>query len=375
MFYANGQKGKAEAKTNWPYPTVVEVTKLVREVSYLYTDSITYLLTNCINPDMNIGKAFASALYKQFKVSLPEDTKAKIGSLLSAVPDDDTEIVLTLGCEGSARDYYHPDSCWWGRYDRSRDVLEHNGGGALRAYNEDGTLIGRAWFLPYEDWIAVFNCYGDGNLQHAQTWASLINKAFGWYAEVVKTDDFSIDVTYEDLYVNDAAGIVVGTKPCPRKKVHVKPDVNAPPIYTKHTVRCAICDHRVRETDVTEIHSPIINLPRGNLVCTGCFTTYITTVSSGSYAGQLALSGQLVRMSNRTYYYEDPEVYQDSLGLWCFTKDAIKVNGTLYAPDNVLTDVYGNFHAQGTHTWRRCYGCRKIFPAYDPHLTEDCNEN
>src|SRR5690606_23608261 len=119
-------------------------------------------------------------------------------------------------------------------------------------------------------------------------------------AEVVKTNDFSIDVTFEDLYINDAAGVIVGTKPYPRKKVHVKPDVNAPPIYTKHLFKCAICGDHV--TDVTEIHSPLINLPRGNLVCTYCFNTFITTVSSGSYAGQLALSGQLVRMNNRTYY-------------------------------------------------------------------------
>ncbi len=375
MFYANGQKGKAGAKTNWPYPTIVEVTKLVREVSYLYTDSINYLLTNCLNPNMNIGKAFASALYKQFKVSLPEDTKAKIGSLLSAVPDEDTEVVLTLGCKGSARDYYNPDSCWWNGYARSRDVLEYNGGGALRAYNEDGTLIGRAWFLPYEDWIVVFNCYGDGNLQHAQTWASLINKAFGWYAEVVKTDDFSIAVADEDLFVNDAAGVIVGTKPYPRKKVHVRPDVNAPHIYTRPTVKCAVCGLRVSVHNITEIHSPLIHLD-SNLVCNYCLNTNIDTISAGKYAGQLALSSQTIFMSdNRTYYYKDPEVYCDPFGCWCFTEEAINVNGTLYAPCVIVTDVYGGVHVRGMDTYQYCLSCGKIFPADDPHFTEGCNEN
>ena len=48
---------------------------------------------------------------------------------------------------------YYQKIVWWGDFERSRDVLEYNGGGAIRAYNEDDELVGRVWFLPYEDHI------------------------------------------------------------------------------------------------------------------------------------------------------------------------------------------------------------------------------
>src|SRR5690606_36631781 len=162
MFFSNGLEGntkKTWATNEWPHTTVAAIAEVVRPLlpdSSIPAGNI-YIVLAAMSPNMRPGKAFAKAFYQHNQIKLSAEIKAQIGQLLSSVKDEKLTLRLTLGCSGSSWEYYHADSCWWGDFERSRDVLEYNGGGAIRAYNEDDELVGRVWFLPYKDHIILFN--------------------------------------------------------------------------------------------------------------------------------------------------------------------------------------------------------------------------
>jgi hypothetical protein len=128
---------------------------------------------------MRPGKAFSKTIFKLWGIKLSSKTIAEVGNLIAALPEEPLTLRLTLGCDGTREEYYNDRSCWWTNFPRARDILHFNGGGAVRAYNEVNELVGRVWFLPYEDHILLFNSYGNGALEHIYTWGVLVEQHLG----------------------------------------------------------------------------------------------------------------------------------------------------------------------------------------------------
>src|SRR5690606_22986679 len=192
--------------------------------------NIAEILEN-LDQDMRPGKAFAKTIFKWWGIKLSPKTIAEVGNLIAALPEEPLTLRLTLGCDGTREEYYNDRSCWWTNFPRARDILHFNGGGAIRAYKNE-ELIGRAWFLPYEDWIVLFNFYGQGALQHAQTWMTATSQAFGWITAIQSID---FECSKEDLYVNSPTCVVAGTVPAPRIYA-IKPELDVPYLYSKKEI-------------------------------------------------------------------------------------------------------------------------------------------
>lgn len=333
MFFSDGQEGntkKTWATNAWPRTTVDAIAEVVRPLLPDYFNPIgnTYNILAAMPLNMRPGKAFAKAFYQHNQIKLSAEIKAQIGQLLSSFTDEKLTLRLTLGCGGSSWEYYHEDSCWWGDYERSRDVLEHNGGGSIRAYNEEDELVGRVWFLPYEDHILLFNSYGNGALEHIYAWGVLVEQAFGWKSKKVSAY-FGCDNT--DLYVNSRTMMIVGPEMYEGKdSIYPNIDVDAPYYYSSPMVYCPGCDELVRE-EYTYYHRDVYRVGEGYF-CESCHEG-IVDVTAGRYTGHEALYGDVFELE-----YGDfatclkEEVEYDDLGNAYLPEDGVEIEGMIYSP-------------------------------------------
>ena len=333
MFFSDGQEGntkKTWATNEWPFTTVDAIVGVVKPLFPDYINPIvnTYNVLAAMPLNMRPGKAFAKAFYQHNLIKLNAEIKAQIGQLLSSFTDEKLTLRLTLGCSGSSWDYYHEDSCWWGDYERSRDVLEHNGGGSIRAYNEDDELVGRVWFLPYEDHILLFNSYGDGALQHIYTWGVLVEQAFGWKSKKVSAY-FSCDNF--DLYVNSPTMMIVGPEMYEGKdSIYPNIDVDAPYYYSSPMVYCLGCDEMVRE-EYTYYHRDVY-MVGGGYFCESCHED-IVDVTAGSHAGCEAFYGDTIELEYGDFATSLAiDVEYDDLGNAYLPEDGVEIEGMIYSP-------------------------------------------
>lgn len=139
------------------------------------------------------SRRLRSAIYKAIKAelthrgdtehkpfTLPEDLLARIGSIgYEHSRPLDLRVAITRDLNGSAYDFAHGDSCWWGSYSYSRCVLKSNAGFGLRSFSAPGEttmcacgcgseveatnseVTGRTWVMPMrieEERSAGFGC-------------------------------------------------------------------------------------------------------------------------------------------------------------------------------------------------------------------------
>ena len=237
-------------------------------------EGIAEILEN-LDQDMRPGKAFAKTIFKWWGIKLSPKTIAEVGNLIAALPEEPLTLRLTLGCDGTREEYYNDRSCWWTNFPRARDILHFNGGGAIRAYKNE-ELIGRAWFLPHEDWIVLFNFYGQGALQHAQTWMTVTSQAFGWITAIQSID---FECSKEDLYVNSPTCVVAGTVPAPRI-MPSNPNWMCPISILKR-IRCENCGDRFPEENVRFMENTLIE---PGYYCENCEQNMLQ-ITAGSYVG------------------------------------------------------------------------------------------
>ena len=325
--------------------------------------NIAEILEN-LDQDMRPGKAFAKTIFKWWGIKLSPKTIAEVGNLIAALPEEPLTLRLTLGCDGTREEYYNDRSCWWTNFPRARDILHFNGGGAIRAYKNE-ELIGRAWFLPYEDWIVLFNFYGDGTLQHAQTWMAVTSQAFGWITAIQSID---FECSKEDLYVNSPTCVVAGMVPAPRIYA-IKPELDVPYLYSKKERRCENCGDRFPEENVRFMESTLIE---PGYYCENCEQNMLQ-ITAGSYVGEWCFYNSAVFLDDEVYFHGDQEIMLDPYGNWCRCADAIRVGEFYYAPMSLVLDEYGTPHPRNGGTWQRCGCCGKIYPRGDEHF-DHCSE-
>lgn len=368
MLLEDGLTGETKTTGRWTDSIVGQVVDLLNSNDDLYQQygrfSFVFVenVLNSLIPDMKPGKAFAKQLVKA-GVKLPKTLVAEVGNILASMPEDDVTLLLTFGSEGDRSEYYNSRSCWWTDFPRSRDVLLHNGGGAIRAYRS-GTLIGRVWFLPVDDWLVLFNFYGEGSLQHAQTWAAATSQAFGWITAVQSTD---FPVAKRDLYTNSTTVVVAGERIAPRiESVRLEVE-SAPYIYATPRVPCERCGTAYEVGEMEEFNGMFLD----GYYCWSCRQDF-RRISAGEYEGEWCHVDDTVDVAYQTYYYTDSSIHHDPLGRTCLLEDAIEVDSELYAPYSVVYDVYKTPHVRDSGTYFRCPHCRKYYPISDREHLDSC---
>ena len=164
----------------------------------------------------NYSKRLSRFAYKRGGLKVPPELMTQVGN---AARDHsiavDFTIAVTRKLNLSARDFAHPESCWWTSYSTGRCMLKTNGGFGIRTFN-GRDVSGRAWVFPlkkrdngeltptYEtatpDAFVVFNGYGDlTGYAPARIMAHMNGMTYR-----------KVEFNSEPMYVNSGSGYLIG---------------------------------------------------------------------------------------------------------------------------------------------------------------------
>lgn len=173
----------------------------------------------------NFTRRLSRELHKTYKVKIPPGVLTEVGNVAKQHSSDTSEwsVAFTRDLNLSASDFCHEDSCWWGCYHESRCSLKNWGGIGMRAFDEYGNPVGRAWVQPLDADLApthdalgahaymVYNCYGTlDEAKAARIVAHLTSKTYGKTAYTADTQ-----------YVNGNVGWIVADAATAEPKPHV----------------------------------------------------------------------------------------------------------------------------------------------------------
>jgi hypothetical protein len=101
----------------------------------------------------NFTKRLSSALHKR-QIKLAPEMIAQVGNICRSHTSDNAswDVEFTRNLNLPAEDFYHEDSCWWQSYSESRCALKSWGGLGMRTFDSDGTVSGRAWVQPLNEY-------------------------------------------------------------------------------------------------------------------------------------------------------------------------------------------------------------------------------
>jgi hypothetical protein len=184
----------------------------------IYTDDFDTLGSQWQTKTGNYAKRLSRHHYQKHGIGLSPEVMSQVGCIArdhsNAV---DVEIEVTRDLNQSASTFYHDSSCWWDSYSESRCALKTNGGYGLRAFNERGSVSGRAWVMPLRlaggkltptfdtmtpDAFIVFNGYGKLSGYAA---ARIVSHMAGWTYR-------KISFSCSPMYVNSNAGYIVASE-------------------------------------------------------------------------------------------------------------------------------------------------------------------
>lgn len=153
---------------------------VARALRYHVNDYVVWELVDSLGPLWqakrgNFTKRLSSAVYAKYKIKLSAETISEVGNIAREHSSDATtwHIESTRDLNGTAKEFYHEESCWWTSHSDSRCCLKSWGGLALRTYSEHGLLTGRVWVQPLNSSLqpthdalnahayAIYNGYGD----------------------------------------------------------------------------------------------------------------------------------------------------------------------------------------------------------------------
>lgn len=128
-------------------------------------------------------KRVAKWLYQKHGIKLSAQQLSIIGNKVSAHCERNIQYTFdfTSSLDWDAGDFGDDGSCFWSCRAGARDMLEENGGKAVRFYTDDGRGYARAWLAPVDNGWIVFNGYGLESLQIARIlshyWGAYYKKA------------------------------------------------------------------------------------------------------------------------------------------------------------------------------------------------------
>ena len=186
--------------------------------------------------------------------------------------------------------YGHDGSCWWGSYRRSRDILRHIKGLAIRFYADESDYnspdyvnhkgIGRVWIAPVtvshqhtehaseKTWV-LFNAYGPYQLREV---ADIIRTYLKLDVGIVPTS--SLDYPSE-MYINNNAGYVYSKWATSSVDASIRPKTpvyQIPQYYEPSVTRvsCVSCGDMLDKDDA-------YSGPGGEYYCESCYDELFDT--------------------------------------------------------------------------------------------------
>lgn len=315
-------------------------------------------------PNKNERKAvsFSKWLKQNHNYKLSADLKSKIGNYFKLPDKRQIKVVFSMGCAGTASEYYHEDSCYWGSFASSRDLIEHNLGGAIRIYDvESGEIISRSWFLPYSgddltNGFIMFNTYGSGDLDHSRTVADLVVATLG--ANLQETSLY-LDYDGDDLiYLNSRTTFFIGAvwDKYNKPRANVALDVPDEFKYGNRGEYCEQCEtYGHNEDDMYYVEH------LGYSICDYCLRRDFTWVERSD-----------------DYLPNDEVIEIRYNGYWTYfdinDDDLIVIDGEHYHMDDCIEDVHGNYYAPGdTDSWVEL-DSGEIYPADECVYNEELEQ-
>lgn len=220
------------------------------------------------------GKAMAAHLYKTFGLSMTNELKSEIGSLISRHTDEFTYHfeIIALGSRNfwwwEEGDYGDDGSCYWGEREFARELLVEHEAYAVRIYHEDSHEhgAGRCWLFPIDkNHLVIWNGYMDiyGLSRDTLHFANMLSV-------FLNTQYNRIDLTNNResggiLYINNGIGFIVG----PHADKYTSYDLEWP---VEDTVCCVSCD-----CSVPQSQGIVIN---GEWVCHECRNEHYSRCNS-----------------------------------------------------------------------------------------------
>jgi len=289
---------------------------------------------------MRPGKAVAKAIKDRYHAKIDA---SEIGNILAQSRIKyDVRVRVTLGCDGEASEYYHSKSCYWGEYSASRDYIEYNGGGAIRLYDQKtNDLMGRAWFLPVNDGIVLFNAYGANGFDHIDAWGALVAKAFEEHYKVIRFDV----LCDESFYLNTGRCVFIGD-------IAKMPDtydyeMKEPPTFKYASgTPCTNCGN------IGYSSESLYYVEDGNYVCENCFENYYVYIEEWDEYHHIDYCVCVRHGQSSEWFHEDSE-------------NIVKVDSEYYHIDDVIEDVDGDYHIVGEDTYFICNVDGNVYPICD----------
>lgn len=165
----------------------------------------------------NFTRRLSKALYQQLGLKVPASLMSEVGNIARRHTSDVSTmwVEFTRDLNGTAEEFYHDDSCWWGGNSESRCALKSWGGIGIRTYSDEdeytGSPSGRAWVQPLDENMkpthettnahayVVYNGYG--NLEGyipARIVAHLTGRTYR-----------KIEIQFSPQYVNNSTGYLI----------------------------------------------------------------------------------------------------------------------------------------------------------------------
>jgi hypothetical protein len=282
-------------------------------------------------------------LEKLESLKISPETVTFWGNAIANQPKEKITIRLTYGCKGSAREYYHVGSCWWGGYETSRDYLESSYGGAIRAYRND-EIVGRVWFIPYSDGIILFNAYGKGELGRIGSWSNLLKRSFPDYFVSKVMLEFGGDpgVLFQN---SESTNLYIGPNKINDETIRI--DLTRPEKF-KYAKDLTFCSH----CGIPIIGGSGYSTTDNGVICYACQNLfYARSRSTGAW---IPIENAIeVYDAYNDRYYESPD-----------SPDIIyarAINRYVYITD-YWVDVFGTAHRRGARSCFRCRVSGNIYP-------------
>lgn len=318
-------------------------------------------------PDMKPAKAIAKCIKLEYGEKLDDTVKEKLGQYLKPPEPQTITVRFSLGCDGSASEYYHSGSCYWGCYAKSRDLIESSGGGAVRMYDHNDQIIARAWFVPYHDdnlnGIIIFNAYGRDELGKIDRQGDIVARVLGVQSQLT-----SMNVNTYDIFINTPRSMLLGTvkeSSLDPMRVYVNLEEPFDPHYSDNhddDFQCEDCNEWIHEDSVWFVDGG------ERYVCEDCLGHY-TYVSAGDrcYRGEYWYEDNVIDVDGETYHIEDSNLIQDTYGDYHLVDgdDWTEHEGEIYPNDEIVIDVYGDTHLANDDTYHVCAYTHEIYPLED----------
>lgn len=319
---------------------------------------------------MKPGKAVSLFFHKQFDMDMSEEEKAYIGNKLAVVNGNKKyKVVITLGCAGNSREYYHANSCWWGGFSNSRDWVESAGGGSIRIYDPaTDKIMGRVWFVPAEEGIVIFNAYGDSSLEHIYSWGVIV--ASGLKTKYCNCRFYPSIDDDQGFYINSHNTVYFGHDAVETENPrHINLDFEKPTKwkygrgYSDYV--CSHCNNHFHDESSLRYVESV-----DDSVCDSCLDDYFAWISTGGHYGYYPID-DCVEITRQGRYAEYTE--------WVLAEDGgyIEIDGVYYSDDDdrvaycdhcneyvlfedTITTEAGHTYCTHHDNWFQCEDCSTV---------------